>query len=368
MASIHRKSRNGVWYISYRQGGILKHRSLETKSATEARRLKREIELKAEAHPNLELFVSERPRTEVKNPIVEVFRDDFFRWAKQSRSRSTVEEYTSWFNRFVEFAGIERVGDADSEQAKSFLAQLLEQGMRKQKGVGLKKTSINNAIRTLRSIWNHARKLGLYTGDNPFLAVEPFRIPQRAHRNYLDSDSIGSLLQATEQYAQDHNVRLIEARNVRLAIALMALAGLRKREACFARWEWIRWDMKLLVISSNAEFTTKNKRNRTISMHDELIGVLEPHRKEEGYILEETRASNGKNRYRVEFKKSFQRVCKMAGVQATPHELRHSFASRHAVAGTSLHVIAGWLGHSTTSITECYAHFQTGYNVAANNI
>jgi hypothetical protein len=39
MANIHQKSKNGVWYISYRQGGILKHRSLETKSSAEARRM-----------------------------------------------------------------------------------------------------------------------------------------------------------------------------------------------------------------------------------------------------------------------------------------------------------------------------------------
>ena len=64
MANIHQKTQNGVWYISYRQGGILKHRSLGTKSGTEARRLKRGIELKVEANPNVEVFVSKRPKTE----------------------------------------------------------------------------------------------------------------------------------------------------------------------------------------------------------------------------------------------------------------------------------------------------------------
>jgi len=72
-------------------------------------------------------------------------------------------------------------------------------------------------------------------------------------------------------------------------------------------------------------------------------------------------------RYRTDFKKAFQQVCKIAGVKATPHDLRHWFASRHAVARTSFQVIAGWLGHSTTWVTQRYAHFQQSYNKAADD-
>ncbi|MCL4219308.1 MAG: tyrosine-type recombinase/integrase, partial [Candidatus Hydrogenedentes bacterium] len=78
--------------------------------------------------------------------------------------------------------------------------------------------------------------------------------------------------------------------------------------------------------------------------------------------------SEGKAKYRADLKNSFNRLCELANVDNTPHQLRHSFASRHAVAGTSLHVIAGWLGHSTTWVTQRYAHFQTCFNEAADNI
>ena len=368
MASIHKKTNNGTWYISYRQEGILKHRSLNTKNSAEARRLKKEIELKIVADPQVEVFLSERPKSEMKNPALDEFWSEFLNWARKHRSQNTIDEYANWFRQFREVAHIERLGDATVDHVKAFKSQIHAQGKAKPEGIGLNVISVNNALKTLRSIWNHARQLNLYTGDNPFTGIEPFRIPQRVNREYLDRKDIDALLKAAEQHAGEDNVRLLEARNVRVAIALMALAGLRKREVCFARWEWVRWDRKLLVVSSHEEFTTKNKRNRTVSMNGELVALLEPFRKEEGYILEATRASNGKNRYRVEFKKSFARVCELAGVEATPHALRHSFASRHAVAGTSIHVIAGWLGHSTTSVTERYAHFQTEYNESANNI
>jgi integrase len=103
-------------------------------------------------------------------------------------------------------------------------------------------------------------------------------------------------------------------------------------------------------------------------MNAQLMEILKPYWKDTGYILEEVRASAGKTPYRADFKKAFQKVCDLAGIQTTPHQLRHSFASRHAVAGTSLHVIAGWLGHSTTWVTQRYAHFQKTFNAAADNI
>lgn len=212
-------------------------------------------------------------------------------------------------------------------QAEAFKTQLLHQGMRKSSGIGLDKVSINNALKTLKSIWNHAKKLELYTGDNPFDGIEPFKLPQRADKGYLESSQINALLTAAERYAKEKYVRQVEARNVRIAIALMALAGLRKRETCFSRWEWIDWEKKVLVVSSHSEFTTKNKRSRLISMHRELIDILHPHDKQEGYILDQLRADGGSSRYRADFRKSFNRVCEIAGVEATPHDLRHSFAS-----------------------------------------
>ena len=137
---------------------------------------------------------------------------------------------------------------------------------------------------------------------------------------------------------------------------------------CFARWEWIQWEKKLLILSNHDEFTTKNKRSRTISMHEKLISILAPHRKESGYILESSRANESKAEYRADFKKGFDRVCEIAEIKACPHDLRHSFASRQAIRGRSLHVIAGWLGHSTTWVTERYAHFQQEYVTDINDM
>jgi integrase len=45
----------------------------------------------------------------------------------------------------------------------------------------------------------------------------------------------------------------------------------------------------------------------------------------------------------------------------TPHALRHTFASTLAQRGDSLYKIAAWMGHSSASVTELYAHL-TAYD------
>ena len=368
MASIHRKSKDGTWYITYRQNGKSVHRSLATTSERKALQLKREVELILEKNGFVEVIISTKPRPDLKNPCVDEFWDDFCAWANEHRAAGTVAEYTIWFNQFKRHTGMKRMGDPMRSDVESFKTKLLRQGKHKPKGVGLSKVSINNALKTLKSIWNQAKKLGLYSGENPFAEVEFFKIPQRNDRSYLEKDQVESLMKASKQYAEEYYVKQIEARNVRIAIALMAFAGLRRKEVCFARWEWIQWEKKILVVTSSDEFTTKNKRSRIISMHQELIDIIMPFRKESGYILESTRSNENKNRYRSDFRKAFQRVCEIANIEATPHDLRHSFASRHAIKGRSLHVIAGWLGHSTTWITERYAHYQQRYNEDVNDM
>ena len=40
----------------------------------------------------------------------------------------------------------------------------------------------------------------------------------------------------------------------------------------------------------------------------------------------------------------------------TPHVMRHTFASLAAQAGVSLYKIGVWMGHSSSEVTEIYAH------------
>ena len=366
MASIWQQP-SGIWCITYRKNGKQVVRSLKTKSKRDALRLKAAIESELTAKASFTVgVITSKPKRVEKNPTTDEFWTAFSAWAMLNRTRPTVAEYKVWFEQFVAFTQIERLGDVTAKHIEDFKAKLLTGGQKKK--TGLTKRSVNNALRTLSSICNLAGKLEIFSGENLFASIERCKLPEKNDRDYLDSKQIDALIEAAREYCKKPYVREAEARNIYLAIALMALAGLRKREVCFSRWEWIDWDKRIITVVNSDEFVTKNKKSRTISMNDRLTEILSPHKKADGYILEALRPSEGKTNYRADFKKLFSVICTAAGIKATPHDLRHSFASRHAVAGTSLHVIAGWLGHSTTWITQRYAHFQKTFNAAANNI
>ena len=203
MATIRRKSISGTGHILYRERGKQKHRSLGTKSLHKAQSLKREVELLLEETGKAELVPSDKPAVKRRNPTVEEFWREFLLWANANRSQSTVEEYKNWFVQFCEFTDIQRLGDATRENAEQFKTKLTRQGKSKPEGVGLDKVSVNNGLKTLRSIWNHAKKLELYSGDNPFAQVEAFKLPRNTDRDYLTGDHrlAGNTGSRPKQYA-----------------------------------------------------------------------------------------------------------------------------------------------------------------------
>ena len=58
-----------------------------------------------------------------------------------------------------------------------------------------------------------------------------------------------------------------------------------------------------------------------------------------------------------DFKKSFHTACRNAGLKNLRiHDLRHVFASKMVMNGTSLYITGELLGHRTTQMTKRYSH------------
>ena len=200
-----------------------------------------------------------------------------------------------------------------------------------------------NRTRSLVSVlFEHARRRGQHTGDNPTKGVR--RFPEKSHERYLTEEELPKVLAALE--ASDNQLM---ADLVRLAL----FSGARRGNLQSAHWD--EFDMAAGVWTIPA---TKAKAGRKIDvpLTNEAIEVLQ--RRHEatggtGYVF----PSSGKRGHVVEVKSYWQRICKAAGVEGVRfHDLRHTSASWLVARGVGLQVVGRLLGHQSVKTTERYAH------------
>jgi integrase len=134
--------------------------------------------------------------------------------------------------------------------------------------------------------------------------------------------------------------------------------GLRKAELCALRWEALDLDQRVGQIQNQEHFTTKNGKNRAVPLSDDLCAILRQHRRPSGFVLKPGLGYAVAKKYRWEFRGLFASLVRDAalGDWVTPHVMRHTFASLAAQAGVSLYKIGSWTGHSSSEVTEIYAH------------
>ena len=330
MASIYK--RNNVYCIKFYQNGRRVRKSLGTKKKTEALKIKEQIER--------ELAAGKYSLEEVDTDV-ETFWSEYWAWARDHKRPRTLELEQLCWKKFVEFAKPEKLGNVTKQDVERFKA--------KRKRDGLKPSSINIALIHLQAIYGHAKKLGYYSGQNPFVGVARFKVEKNPPK-YLSIDEMETVLKTAAECDQ----------NIHLVFALGIYAGLRKQEIVNARWEWFDFDQRIITLASRDGFQLKDYETRTIPFHDTLAEILSLDRQKNGFVFNPDKEEQGKHRYRYEFRRSFTTVLRMTNLEwVTPHVLRHTFASQLAIAGVSLYKISKWLGHSDTKTTQIYAHLQT---------
>jgi integrase len=131
-------------------------------------------------------------------------------------------------------------------------------------------------------------------------------------------------------------------------ISFLIYTGCRKGEALNLKWDNV--DLQNNVIGIKA---TKTKYDRYIPIHSKLKKLLNgiENNPDCEYVF------NIKGRKLVTFVDSFHTACKKAGLKDLHiHDLRHVFASKMVMNGTSLYITGELLGHRTTQMTKRYSH------------
>ncbi|UYG07298.1 tyrosine-type recombinase/integrase [Halomonas sp. M4R1S46] len=196
---------------------------------------------------------------------------------------------------------------------------------------GIHPNTANHDQAHLRAVFNRLARLGEWEGSNPFAQVQPLHLDE-PELTYLTEDEISRLFQALEE-SSNPDVLLI----TRLCLA----TGARWSEAQTLRAEMVR--------DGRVTYTgTKNRRNRTIPLPEDLFRALVEHGPRIGRL------------FRTHAYEPFSAAIIEAGIQLPrgqrTHVLRHTFASHFMMNGGDVLTLQKILGHQTITMTMRYAH------------
>ena len=134
---------------------------------------------------------------------------------------------------------------------------------------------------------------------------------------------------------------------------LLYSSGLRKCEIINLRIEDIRSASGHIFVKG-----AKGKKDRITLLADNVLPLLRKYylKFRPAYWLIE--GADGGQYSKSSIEKIFRKAVKTSGVHAwaTPHTLRHSFATHLLQRGVSLRYIQSLLGHSSSKTTEIYTH------------
>ncbi len=209
---------------------------------------------------------------------------------------------------------------------------------------GLAPGTVNRHLAYVRAMFNLALRWELYEGRNP--AASPGMLREVHRDKYLTPEQTQALVRALDQEKDQ---------SAAAALALLTVTGARRNEVLLATWENVDLSRGMLTVP-----LSKSGRPRYIPLSPFAMAVLErqlarradpanphvfPSRRRPGEAMEGLRGA-------------WERVKRAAGLPADlrVHDLRHSFASALANAGTPLNEIGTVLGHTQLSTTSRYAH------------
>ena len=209
-----------------------------------------------------------------------------------------------------------------------------------------RRASANKILTILKAALNHAVAEGEVFNTGEWAAVKPFKDVDAPKVRYLSDDESLRLTNACQD-------------DLRQLVTAALLTGCRYGEAAALTCGDFDPDSDTLYIA-----TSKSGKPRHIVLTDEgsefFTQATAGRPKDEKMFKRSTGGAWGRaHQYRL-----LQEACENAEINppASFHILRHSYASRLAMNGVPMKVIAEQLGHADTRITEKhYAHLADSY-------
>ena len=209
------------------------------------------------------------------------------------------------------------------------------------KKAGKSPKTIRNIAELLNRLYNYARRMDLYEGENP---LERVTLPKVSNRvvEYLTPDQIRRLWHVCRTYPDRQAADLI---------LLALLTGCRRGELFRLKWEDVDLEGGWMILRN-----PKGGRDQVIPLNRLAVELLRNHPRVEGSPYVFPGKGGGQ---RVELKSPWVNIRKLAGLPRNFrfHGLRHTYATCLASSGqVPLQVIQRLLTHQSPEMTQRYAH------------
>ena len=280
---------------------------------------------------------------------------------EKGRSHKTIENYSHYLDRFLEWARISEPGEITDDLIRGFRVHLNR--VEDSQGQTLKKITQNYYVISIRSFLKYLAKKDIKT-----LQAEKVEVGKSSTKEveFLEEEEVERILSA----ASGADFKSLRDRAI---MELLFSAGLRVSELTNMNRD--RLDLK------NKEFSVRGKGDkvRVVFVSDSAVKALQRYlekrtdidpalfvRDEKGLAkfnkkVETPRRGVSTGGLRIT-PRSIQRIVKFYAAKAGiikdvhPHTLRHSFATDLLMNGADIRSVQEMLGHSSITTTQVYTH------------
>jgi integrase len=276
---------------------------------------------------------------EVQPVKLKVLIDEYLENYSRTHKRSYSDD-VSIKNRVLSHFGDCMASEVTEQSIERYKA------VRRQKKIGGKgKTvsgsTVNREINFLKGVFTKAIAWKRVK-DNPVKGVSLFNEKDRARVRYLTQDEQERLLKMAPP-------------DLRRLILVALRTGARRGEILNMRWADVDFVTNQITLPK-----TKNGKKRYIPLHGDVAELLSKMPRTGDYVFQD---NNGKPmKWSGHRDKIWGKT--IASAEITDfnfHDLRHCVASTLAMRGASLQAIAAILGHSSTRMSERYAHLSPNH-------
>ena len=315
---------------------IMVNRQMVTKTVPNSLELARQIEAKIKSELVAGEYYDRRKKIPTLDEVWHKYLDSYKTlgkaWAKEeSRYNAMLKA------RF----GDRRLDQINIMDIQRFVLDMRKTTNRRKRPYSPK--TIKNTIELLSRLFNYARKMNMFDGDNPCKKINLPKISNEI-TNALDSNQIGNLLNVLNEYPDQETANLIK---------LLLFTGIRRGEAFKLRWEDVDLNNGWLYIRN-----PKGGKDQVIPLNNLALDVLKNQisfkRETTGLVF-----PNKKGQIRTDIKNAWAKVKKLAGLPDgfRLHDLRHTYATLLASSGrVDLYTLQRLLTHKSPQMTQRYAH------------